>query len=147
MDDSRDIDITSVLRYNWPWTNHYLLGMDLSKPLFTFYNSTNHAKKPANTAFDVQRYPSYTLRRDGASSAFLQQAWTPSASAKVFSNEGTEYHIQQFRLDYVSAILGYDRFAPDQQDGNPSIQRGFSLFAGVATFSRPIHSPSLSQKA
>ena len=147
MDDSRDIDITSVLRYNWTWTNHYLLGMNLSKQLFTFYNTTNHAKRLANTAFDVQRHPSYTLRRDGAYSAFLQQAWTPSASAKDFSNEGTEFRIQQFRLNHVSAILGYNRFAPDQQDRNPSIQRGFSLFAGVATFPRPIYFSTISQKA
>src|SRR4030067_3437381 len=104
------------------FTRHagYNIALTQSVHLVRFVSRTKNstilllpdAQRLENTTPHVHRYPPDSLRRDGPSSAFLQQAWAPSFVATVGADLATQCRLSSFRYDPGSSLCDHGRAAP-----------------------------------
>jgi len=110
-----------------------------SNPLFF---SFAYAKRLENITFILSRYPSHSLRRDGASSTILQQAQTPLVAPALCQSSSTEDRLCSFRSDPGSFVYYHGRSSKNQQteilqyNGVFLSLLGFSKFPDQSTLRR-----------
>src|SRR5512139_74885 len=108
---------------------------------------SDHAKRAANTAFILCRYPFNSFRRNDPFTAFLQQAQAAMANSEICQDPSTQYQLSPFRSHPRSPLCHNGGTAKNQQDRNPSIQWGLPFLAGPFQVSRSINPTPIPQEA
>src|SRR4030067_1377866 len=120
--------------YNALIPQNVLFGRFVEQMLTPEFFSFQYAKRAENTAFIPSRYPSYSLRGNGPSSAFLQQAQASLVASTLCQDSASKGRLSSFRSDSGSTVCDHGGAPENQQDGDLAIQWSIFFFVrGSAT--------------
>ena len=106
------VDLSGALGHNSVMTQNVLLVRFVSANKIRANSFRKDAQIPENTTSFVHRYPSHSLRGSGPSSAFLQQAPSPSLIAALSANSSAQYRLSSLAIRDRS---GQNRQTPDSK--------------------------------
>ncbi len=140
-----NIAFSGLRGYNRIVPQNVLLGRFVEQSLNPLLFPFLYAKRLENPAFILPRYSSHSLRRNGASSAFLQQAQTSVVATTLYQGPSTQGRLSSLRHDYGSSVYYHGWSSENQQDRNPPIQWSIPFSVGASSLSRPIHASAIPQ--
>ena len=117
-----DIVFSRLEGYNALIPQSVLFGRFVEQMLTPEVFSFQYAKRAENTAFILSRYPSCSLRGNGPSSAFLQQAQASLVASTLCQDSASKGRLSSFRSDSGSTVCDHGGSPENQQDGDPTMQ-------------------------